>query len=88
MASPWRCALPASRGRTMGNEQGEGAGLVIFFFFFPSPPPFFPFLSPSSKAKAIRNKGNNEGLPGVRGGLMGWGRAGLRFSFSAPGMRP
>lgn len=93
MASPWRCALPASRGRTMGDERGEGVGLVVFFFFFHFlPPAFFPLSIPSWKAKAIRNKGNNEGFAGcrVRGGLMGWGggSAGLRFSFPAPGMRP
>lgn len=78
--------------RTNNGERVGGRGwLGDIFLFFPLPPPFFfSFLSPSWKAKAIRNKGNNEGLPGcrVRGGLMGWGRAGLRFSFSAPGMRP
>lgn len=98
MASPWRCALPASRERTMGDERGKGLAWWCFSFFFPflpPPPLFFFFLSPSWKAKAIRNKANNEGFPGcrVRGGLMGWrwGRGGaqaLRFSFPAPGVRP
>lgn len=62
MASPWRCALPASRGRTMGDERGEGVGLVVFFFFFISSPPlFFPFLSPPGKQKLYGIKATMKG---------------------------
>lgn len=80
--------------RTNNGGRAGGRGWLggIFFFFHFLPPAFFPLSIPSWKAKAIRNKGNNEGFAGcrVRGGLMGWGggSAGLRFSFPAPGMRP